>query len=278
MFDSTTQAQDVAAAFQGEISGKTFVITGVGFGGLGAAVCEALAPYSPGLLIITGRDIQRPQAFVKALITQYADLKISVIQMDLASTKSVENAVQEIEKIASRIHVLVNNAGVMCIPDRTLTETGIQAHLAINYLGHFLLAKLLAEHLSSPEASGRVINVSSSAHAVSPFRFGDPHFFGSSDLPPDEEPSRDACLAFGIPWESGYSPLVAYAQSKTAVILHARAISCGVLKDGITAFSVNPGVPVKGPPRYYLQHYTHWLKTMLEATWKIATTPDQCDM
>ncbi|EWZ28104.1 hypothetical protein FOZG_18171 [Fusarium oxysporum Fo47] len=122
------------------------VITGVGFGGLGAAVCEALAPYSRGLLIITGRDIQLPQAVAKALIAQYADLKISVIQMDLSLTKSVENAAQEIKKVASRIHVLVNNAGVMCIPDRTLTEPGIEAHLAINYVGHFLLAKLLAEH------------------------------------------------------------------------------------------------------------------------------------
>ncbi|KAG4259348.1 hypothetical protein FPRO03_13024 [Fusarium proliferatum] len=158
MFDSTTQAQEVAAEFRGVITGKTFVITGVGSGGLGAAVCEALAPYSPGVLIITGRDIQRPQAVAKALIDQHADLKVSVIQMDLASTKSVENAAQEIKKVASRIHVLVNNAGVMCIQDRTLIEPGIEAHLAINYVGHFLLAKLLAEHLRSPEASGRVIN------------------------------------------------------------------------------------------------------------------------
>ncbi|KAF4415040.1 retinol dehydrogenase 13 [Fusarium acutatum] len=161
--------------------------------------------------------------------------------MDLTLTKSVENAAQEIKKVASRMHVLVNNAGVMCIPDRTLTELGIEAHFAINYVGHFLLTKLLAEHLRSPEASGRVINVSSSAHTVSPFRFGDPHFIRSSDLPPDQEPSREACRAFDIPWESGYSPLVAYAQSKTAVTLNARAISSGVLKDGITAFSGNPG-------------------------------------
>ncbi|KAF5703468.1 retinol dehydrogenase 13 [Fusarium globosum] len=241
MFSSTTQAQEVAAAFHDEISGKTFVITGVSFGGLGEAVCEALAPYKPGILIITGRDIQRPQAVAKALIAQYADLKIYTIQMDLALIKSVENAARKIKKIASRIHVLVNNAGVMSIPDRTLTEQGIEAHLAINYVGHFLLTELLAEHLRSPEASGRVINISSSAHTVSPFRFDDPHLIGSSNLPPDQQPSREACRAFGIPWESGYSPLVAYAQSKTAVILHARAISSGALRDGITAFSVTPG-------------------------------------
>ncbi|KAF5715717.1 retinol dehydrogenase 13 [Fusarium mundagurra] len=102
MFDSTTQAQEVAAAFHGEISGKTFVITGVGFGGLGAAVCEALAPYRPGLLIITGRDIQRPKAVAEALVAQYADLKISVIQMDLALTKSVENALSPSRALNSR--------------------------------------------------------------------------------------------------------------------------------------------------------------------------------
>ncbi|KAF5578548.1 short-chain dehydrogenase [Fusarium subglutinans] len=129
----------------------------------------------------------------------------------------------------------------MYIPDRTLTESGNEAHLAINYVGHFLRAKLLVEHLRSPVVSGRVINVSSSAHTVSPFRFSDPHFIGSSDLPPDQEPSREACRAFGIPWESGYSPLVVYALPKTAVTLRARAILSGVLKDAITAFSVNSG-------------------------------------
>ncbi|RGP71761.1 short-chain dehydrogenase tic chloroplastic, partial [Fusarium sporotrichioides] len=131
MFDSTTEAQEVAAAFPSEISGKTFAITGVGFGGLGTA--------------------------------------------------------------------------------------------------------LLAGKLSSSEASPvqrRVINVSSSAHTISRFRSSDPHFIGSSDLLPDEEPSREARKACDIPWGTGCSLLMAYAQSKTSLILHAKAISSGVLEEG----------------------------------------------
>ncbi|GKU07862.1 unnamed protein product [Fusarium langsethiae] len=164
--------------------------------------------------------------------------------MDHGLFKSAENAAQEIKKVASRIHVLVSDAGVMCIPDRTSIEQGIEAHLAINYVGHFLLIKLLIEQLISSEASlvqGRVINVSSSAHTASPFRFSDPRFIESSDLLPNQEHSREPCKVFDIPWETGYSPLMAYAQSKISMILHAKAISSGVFEEGITALSLNPG-------------------------------------
>lgn len=212
------------------------VVTGVGPNGLGSAVIEALAPHSPGLLIMTGRDPKRPTAVAEALQTQHRHLKTAVVHMDLSSSKSVKDASCQIRTLCTHIDMLVNNAGVMCIPSLTLTEEEVESHLSVNYLGPFLLTWLLAGHL------GRIVNVSSGAHAVSPFRFSDPHFTAASTcLPADEEPSPDACAAFEIPWTSSYAPLVAYAQSKTAGMLHARAIADGAMGDRVAAYSVNPG-------------------------------------
>jgi NAD(P)-dependent dehydrogenase (short-subunit alcohol dehydrogenase family) len=58
-----------------------------------------------------------------------------------------------------RIHVLVNNAGVLP-PRREETSEGHEVCFATNLLGHFLLTELLLPRLAQ-SAPGRVINVSS---------------------------------------------------------------------------------------------------------------------
>ena len=43
----------------------------------------------------------------------------------------------------SKIDVLLNNAGVMAIPKRTLTKDGFEMQLGVNHLSHFALTGLL---------------------------------------------------------------------------------------------------------------------------------------
>lgn len=57
-----------------------------------------------------------------------------------------------------------------------LTEDGYESHMAINYLGHFLLTHLLLPHLKSSgtsERCSRIVNVSSCVHSLGEIDYND---------------------------------------------------------------------------------------------------------
>ncbi|MBN3309359.1 DHRSX reductase, partial [Amia calva] len=117
--------------------------------------------------------------------------------LDLTSLRSVHQFVQRFKDRGLPLHVLVNNAGVMLVPERR-TEDGFEEHIGLNYLGHFLLTQLLLDTLKTSgteEACARIITVSSATHYV-----------GEITL---EDLQSSAC----------YSPHSAYAQSKLALVL-----------------------------------------------------------
>jgi NAD(P)-dependent dehydrogenase (short-subunit alcohol dehydrogenase family) len=93
------------------------------------------------------------------------------------------------------LHILVNNAGVMALPERTTTPEGWESQFATNHLGHAALTLGLHDALAAAQGA-RVVVVSSSAHLMSPVVFDDIHFT-----------SRP------------YDAWSAYGQSKTATIL-----------------------------------------------------------
>jgi NAD(P)-dependent dehydrogenase (short-subunit alcohol dehydrogenase family) len=115
------------------------------------------------------------------------------------------------------LHMLVNNAGVMAIPELRRTPEGWELQFATNHLGHFALAVRLHGSLAAA-SDARVVSLSSGGHMRSPVLFED--------------------LAFE---RHPYDPWVAYGQSKTANILFAVEATrrCGA--DGITANAVHPG-------------------------------------
>ena len=84
-----------------------------------------LAAHEPSLLIITGRSIEKTEAVAKEITTNYAGVKIRILKLDLASIAATEEAAREVISYPEPcIDILINNAGIMSISDRVITNDG----------------------------------------------------------------------------------------------------------------------------------------------------------
>lgn len=173
--------------------------------------------------------------------------------MDLSSQRSVHAAAAEVLAMQEipTFDILVNSAGVMLIPERTLSEDGVELHFATNHLGHFLFTNLILPKLvktaeGKPKGTVRVINVSSSSPLSAGIRFSDINFDRvNKTLPEDEQPQYDALRAWGAtdPEDKSYFPREAYNQSKVANLLFAIGFSRRYYERyGLISLAVNPGV------------------------------------
>jgi NAD(P)-dependent dehydrogenase (short-subunit alcohol dehydrogenase family) len=115
------------------------------------------------------------------------------------------------------LHLLINNAGIMALPELKRDSQGNELQFATNHLGHFRLTVRLWAALKRAGCA-RVVSVSSAGHRFSPVVFDDINF-----------QHRD------------YDPFKAYGQSKTANVLFAVGVDQRGKDDGIRAFSLHPG-------------------------------------
>src|SRR5690606_31831317 len=139
---------------------------------------------------------------------------VSVRRLDLVDLESVRKFAGE---WSGPLHILVNNAGIMALPERELSPLGFEMQFATNHLGHFALSVWLRPALAAA-GNARIVSVSSSAHQRSPLIFDDINFKFRH-----------------------YDPFLAYGQSKTANVLFSVAASEIWATDGITSNSLMPG-------------------------------------
>jgi NAD(P)-dependent dehydrogenase (short-subunit alcohol dehydrogenase family) len=97
---------------------------------------------------------------------------VRVAQLDLADPASVAGFVRA---WTEPLHILVNNAGVMALPQLSLTAAGYEMQFATNHLGHFALATGLHRWLAAAKGA-RVVSVASIGHLFSPVVFDDLHY------------------------------------------------------------------------------------------------------
>jgi NAD(P)-dependent dehydrogenase (short-subunit alcohol dehydrogenase family) len=223
------------------MDGKLVLITG-GNAGLGLESAKRLAEAGASV-VFTSRDAARGGralgeangylAGVRASDPNFAG-GVAVARLDLCDLRDVASFRGRLAGVLgndAKIDVLMNNAGVMAVPDRRLTADGYETTFQTNHLGHFALTSSLMPMLS-PRA--RVINVASAAYQ-----------FAQKGLELDN-----------LNGERKYGPWSSYGMSKLENILfaselHRRARASGDFP-AVSAFSLHPGAVQTDLARYLI--------------------------
>ncbi|XP_040381032.1 short-chain dehydrogenase TIC 32 B, chloroplastic-like isoform X2 [Oryza brachyantha] len=226
-FGSRATAEDATAACA-DLRHITAIITGA-TSGIGAETARVLAKRGARLVLPARRLKAAEEARARLLAECPAAGDVVVLPLDLSSLASVRRFAARFLALGLPLNLLINNAGKFA--DRfALSDDGVEMTFATNYLGHFLLTKLLLEKMAETARAtgveGRVVNVSSTIHSW--FAGGDAAGY------------IDGVARKKIP----YDPTRAYALSKLANVLHTRALADRLkeMKANVTANCVHPGI------------------------------------
>ena len=144
-----------------EPNGKLAVITGAN-GGIGFHTAMNLAK-NGYKVILACRDSAKAAGAMRTIAVELKNAQVEYSLLNLASLSSIEKFAERLTAAGKPLDLLVNNAAVMAIPTRMLSEDGYEMQFATNHLGHFALtARLMPLLLASQNA--RVVTVSSIAH------------------------------------------------------------------------------------------------------------------
>ena len=152
------------------LNGRTVVITGA-TGGLGYETALALAG-AGAQVVLTGRSDVKGRNALQGIRGQFSDAKISYETLDLANLASVADFARRFAAAHASLDLLVNNAGVMALPERQETADGFEMQFGTNYLGHYALTAQLLPRLRRGNQA-RVVNLSSLAHRGGAIDFDD---------------------------------------------------------------------------------------------------------
>jgi NAD(P)-dependent dehydrogenase (short-subunit alcohol dehydrogenase family) len=176
------------------LNGRTAVITGA-TGGLGYETALALAG-AGAAVVLTGRNEAKGLLALQAIRSQFPNARIAYENLDLANLASVADFSRRFAATHASLDLLVNNAGVMALPERQATSDGFEMQFGTNYLGHYALTAHLLGLLRRGDLP-RVVNLSSLAHRAGTVNFDD------------------------LQSTRSYTPWKAYSQSKLAMLMFA---------------------------------------------------------
>ncbi|MCZ8148048.1 MAG: SDR family oxidoreductase [Roseomonas sp.] len=198
------------------LHGKRAVVTG-GTSGIGRATATGLAA-AGAEVILAGRNAARGAEALREIAEHAPGACVRFEALDLACLASVASFATRIAAHQDALDILVNDAGVMALPQRRVTADGFEMQFGVNHLGHFALTSLLLPLLRRAPAP-LVVGVTSLSHRMGRIDFGD------------------------LQAERSYAPWKAYSQSKLAVLmfaleLHRRSEAAGW---GLTSLAAHPG-------------------------------------
>ncbi|MCX2835083.1 SDR family NAD(P)-dependent oxidoreductase [Microbulbifer thermotolerans] len=189
---------------------KIILITGA-TDGIGLETAKRL--YAEGhTLLLHGRNAEKLAATEATLANGTGTGLIYTYKADMSRLDEVDTLADAIVKGHDRLDVLINNAGVMRVPE-TVTRDGLDVRFAVNTIAPYLLTLRLLPLLGP---GSRVVNLSSAAQA--PVELD--ALTGEKRLLED---------------------MPAYAQSKLALTMWNNALAASLGSRGPAFIAVNPG-------------------------------------
>lgn len=191
---------------------KICLITGA-TSGIGKAAALKLADTGASLILLS-RNEKKGEKICNQ-IREKNNTQVKFYKADISSMKQVRNVSEKIKSDFNHIDVLINNAGAR-FDNYFKNDEGIELTFATNHLGHFLLTLSLIAMLKK-SSQGRVINISSAAHAN-----------GTEELYDIVVPER-------------YDRRLAYGRSKLANLYFTYELASRLQSSKITVNAVDPG-------------------------------------
>jgi len=202
-----------------DMTGKTAFVTG-STSGLGEVVARRLGAMG-ATVIVHGLDESRGRA-IAAEITAAGPGRATFEPGDLASVAAVRRLAARVRAGHPRLHLLVNNAGVLGRTDapRRVSKDGHELTFAVNHLAHFVVTRELLPQIEAA-APARIVNVASGAQT--PIHFDDVML------------TRD------------YASGTAYAQSKLAQVMFTFALAEQLDPKKVTVNTLHPATMMNTP-------------------------------
>ena len=198
------------------MSRRLCLITGT-TSGIGRETARALAADGRHL-VMACRDEMRARQLAEALKRETGNEAIETLACDLSSLASVRRAVAGFRARYDHLDLLINNAGTMTTRFQKSMD-GLELTFAANYLGPWLLTRLLLDSLVAG-TEARIVTVASAVHL-------------RGELDPNKLESESS---------RGFSGMAAYARSKLGNVM-ATLSQADLLRDrGVTANCLHPGV------------------------------------
>lgn len=244
--DATTPYSKIYQPSPHSMDDKLVLITG-GNAGLGLESTKRLAA-AGATVVFTSRDEAKGNKALDEInnylmkqpqVTEDSTFagKVKMVTLDLCDLENVKSFKDRFINVLgkdAKIDVLMNNAGVMAIPDKRLTKDGYETTFQTNHLGHFALTSTLMPLLAN---DARIINVSSLAYMIA---------------------SKNGLELDNLNGEKEYGPWSSYGESKLENILFTNELqrrlqtSDKYSNNNIMAFSLHPGAVQTDLARYII--------------------------
>ncbi|OAN67109.1 SDR family NAD(P)-dependent oxidoreductase [Sphingomonas sp. TDK1] len=225
---------------------KLIVITGANRG-LGLECARALVQCTSCRIVLACRDVEQGARAAAGLATVGLASRLLVRELDLASFQSIHRFVDRLlgETSIGEVRALVCNAGVQHAErGAARTVDGFEETFGVNFLGHFLLQRLLLPHLARP---GRIVWVASGTH--------DPA--QNTGMP---APRYTSAMELADPpkWEQGGAMTAAlrrYTTSKLCIVYGVYELARRLKAAGVLDVTVNAMDPGMMPGTALARHY-----------------------